>query len=331
MPTWGELLIELNQEVASGNKNAFDFLRRKYLTQLYQKTGRNVILYASAWTQTGKNVDPGLLSITEEDLQGLMEVVHGLKGKKLDLIIHSPGGSPTATEALVTYLRTKFNDIRVIVPHAAMSAATMLACSANKIVMGKHSFIGPIDPQIILQTKLGTMSVPAQAIIDQFKMAQKECQSPELLASWFPILEQYGPALITQCDNALKLSEELVSKWLAKYMFAKKNNAKKLATKLAKYLTDHREFKTHSRHIDRNEARKNGLIIENLEDDQDFQDLVLSIYHATTLTLSSTAAVKLIENHLGKAFVKQVQQVVLQGPPPPGPIPRQPSIDPPNP
>lgn len=316
MPTWGELLIELNKEIASGNKIPHDFLRRKYLTQLYQKTGRNVILYASAWTQTGKNIDPGLLSITEEDLQGLMEVVHGLKGDKLDLIIHSPGGSPTATEALVTYLRSKFKDIRVIIPHAAMSAATMLACSANSIVMGKHSFIGPIDPQMILQTKLGATSVPAQAIIDQFRMAQKECKVPGQLNSWFPILEQYGPALITQCDNAIKLSEELVSEWLSKYMFANKRDSKKRARSLAKYLSNHRGFKTHSRHIDRDEARKRGLVIENLEEDQEFQDLILSIYHATTLTLSLPNPVKIIENQLGKAFVKQVQQVVVQGRPP---------------
>jgi ClpP class serine protease len=56
-----------------------------------------------------------------------MGVFYELKGKDLDLIVHSPGGSPEATEAIVTYLRSKFNDIRVIVPQAAMSAATMLA------------------------------------------------------------------------------------------------------------------------------------------------------------------------------------------------------------
>jgi ClpP class serine protease len=28
----------------------------------------------------------------------------------------------------------------------AMSAATMIACAADVIVMGKHSFLGPIDP-----------------------------------------------------------------------------------------------------------------------------------------------------------------------------------------
>jgi len=316
MPTWGELLIELNQLIKNKQASPYDFLRRKYLTELYQKTRRNVILYATAWTQTGKVVDPSLLSINEEDLQGLMEVIHNLKGKKLDLIIHSPGGSLEATEALVKYIRTKFEDVRVIIPHAAMSAATMLACSANTIMMGKHSFIGPVDPQIILQTKLGIMSVPAQAIIDQFQLAQEECKSQEKLPSWYPILEQYGPALIIQCNNALRLSEDLISEWTAKYMLAGKKNAKKQGKSIAKYLSNHRGFKTHARHIGREEASKIGLVIENLETDQDIQDLVLSIYHATTLTFSATSAVKVIENHLGKAFVKQLQQVVMQGPPP---------------
>jgi ClpP class serine protease len=57
-----------------------------------------------------------------------------------------------------------------------MSAATMLACSANRIVMGKHSFLGPIDPQFIIQTELGRASVPAHAIEEQFELAKREIQ-----------------------------------------------------------------------------------------------------------------------------------------------------------
>jgi len=46
-----------------------------------RKTGRDTILYATKWTQAS-DVDPELLSITDEDIQGLMEVIHGLKGPK---------------------------------------------------------------------------------------------------------------------------------------------------------------------------------------------------------------------------------------------------------
>ena len=241
-------------------------------------------------------------------------MVHGLKGEKLDLILHSPGGSTEAVEALVTYLRSKFSHIRVVIPYAAMSAATMLSCAANIITMGKHSFIGPIDPQIILNTPLGTQAVPAQAILEQFNKAKDECVDPKKLGTWLPILGQYGPALLVQCEHALTLSKELVSKWLNLYMLSSKPNSKEKAEQVAKTLADHSLFKSHGRHINREQAKEIGLDIEDLESDQKFQDLVLSVFHSTTHTFDATPAVKIIENHEGKAFIKLLQQVVV----PPG-------------
>jgi len=148
-----------------------------------------------------------------------MEVIHGLKGPKLDFILHSPGGSLEAAEALVLYLRSKFEHIRVIVPQMAMSAATMIACAGDVIILGKHFFLGPIDPQIIINTPLGQRMVPAQAILEQFEQAKSECQDPAKLGAWLPMLNQYGPDLLIQCENANKLSEELVQGWLETYMF----------------------------------------------------------------------------------------------------------------
>ncbi|WP_337461520.1 hypothetical protein [Jutongia sp.] len=77
-----------------------------------------------------------------------MTCIHGMDcSKGLDLVLHTPGDSPAAAEAIVNYLRAKFgNDIRVIVPQLAMSAGTMIACSAKQIIMGKQSSLGPIDP-----------------------------------------------------------------------------------------------------------------------------------------------------------------------------------------
>ena len=112
MPTWGEILHELqadNTQLEAGQfptgyapgASAFDVVRSKYLANLGQLTGRATLLYASKWTQGG--ADPDLVSITAEDVQGLMETLHGLSSAGLDLVLHSPGGSPEATEALVQY------------------------------------------------------------------------------------------------------------------------------------------------------------------------------------------------------------------------------------
>lgn len=310
MPTWSEILQELKQAVQQNVPAPFDQVRRKYLTQLAAHTGRDTILYATKWTDPG-GVSPDTISITEEDVQGFMEVVHGLRNGNLDILLHSPGGSAEATEAIVSYIRSKFKNVRVIVPQAAMSAATMLACSADLVVLAKHSSLGPVDPQMILQTQLGVRVVPAQAILDQFEMAKKECQNPKTLASWLPILNQYGPAVLVECQNALSLSKKLTREWLARYMFAGQRTAIAKARKIASILTAHSRFKSHGRHIDRGQVREMGFNVQELEADQTLQDLVLSVFHATTHTFNGTPATKIIESHLGRAFIKLSQQIQM--------------------
>lgn len=325
MPTWSGLLKELAEGSKTQGPAVFDFTRRKYLALLGKHTGRDVILYATKWTQPG--VRPELVSITDEDVQGFMEVLHGLHGPKLDLVIHSPGGSPEATEALALYLRSKYSEIRAFVPYAAMSAATMLACAADSIVMGKHSFLGPIDPQVLVASRYGLQYCPAQAILEQFRMAHKECTGdPRSIGVWLPMLEQYGPALLVQCQNADDLSKKLVTEWLARYMFAGDEAAERKAKDIADALSAHSEFKTHARHLDRNKLRSLGLKVQDLEQDQSLQDLVLSVFHATTHTFDGTPAVKIIENHTGRAYIKldRSQVIVMPGQ---SPKPEQPPKD----
>src|SRR5712692_11293171 len=107
----------------------------------------------------------------------------------------------------------------------------MLAMSGNKLLMDERSELGPTDPQMILTTQDGRIiAAPAQAIKDQFKTAQDEINAdPKNLPSWVPILGMYGPALLAECDNQLALSQELVSEWLERYMFAGKEDAKQKA------------------------------------------------------------------------------------------------------
>ncbi len=221
---------------------------------LHQHEQRAIILYAAKWTQPDPNVSPQLVSIVDEDLQGLMEVIHGISEPNLDLILHSPGGSLDAVEALVLYLRSKFNHIRVIVPQLAMSAATMIACAADEIVLGKHSFLGPIDPQLILTTPLGPRMVPAENILQQFEQAKEECKDPVKLGAWLPMFNQYGPDLLVSCENARALSKKLVRGWLEEWMFKGERDRKTKARRIADWLSNHGYFKSHGRHTDQSLA-----------------------------------------------------------------------------
>jgi len=243
----------------------------------------------------------------------------GSRAPHLDLILHSPGGSLEAAEAFVQYLRSKFSHIRVIVPQFAMSAATMIACAADRIVLGKHSFLGPTDPQFFLQTPLGPRMVPAQAILAQFEQAREECRDPKKLAAWLPMLSQYGPDLIVQCQNVSERAEFLVRTWLRSFMFRADADGEEKADSIATWLSTHDNFKSHGRHIPRTELEEKGLQIERLENDQEMQDVFLSVFHATTHTFNGTDAAKIIENHLGRAFIKRVQVFVPMRPRPAGP------------
>ena len=301
MPIWSEILGELAESSTDGDSPDFDGIRRKYLLNLHRYTGRNVILYASGWVQK-PGTPPSLVSVGDDDIGALMEVVWGLQGSDLDLILHSPGGSLDAAEAIVSYLRTRFSNIRVIVPQFAKSAATMIACSADEIVLGNHSFLGPTDAQFVLNTPLGPRFVPTQAVLDQFDRAKQECSDPAKLAAWVPMLNQYGPDLLVRCETALELSRELVKTWLETYMFNGATNASQTAETLSSWFADHRNFKSHGRHISRNELVKQQMKVTALEDDQTLQDLSLSVFHSAVHTFTGTSIVKIVENHTGRAF-----------------------------
>src|SRR6267378_2613708 len=145
-----------------------------------------------------------------DDVQGFMAAQHDLKGEKLDLIIHSTGGSGEAAEQIDNYLRQKYSHIRVIVPLYAMSAATMIACAADEIVMGRQSALGPIDPQFLTAT--GPM--PAHAIVQEFQLAIEQIkQDRQAAAFWVPKLSVLPHGHYAHALAAIDRASSLVQDW----------------------------------------------------------------------------------------------------------------------
>lgn len=324
MPTWGGILTELRNNTREGGEPEFDRVRRKYLRELNEHTGRAAILYATAWLES-RAISPGDLGVSHQDIQGFMETVSNITETELDLIIHSPGGTAEAAESIVEYLRQRFDHVRVLVPVAAMSAATMIALSADEIGMGQHSQLGPIDPQFIIPTPEGPRSAPAKAILNQFELAKEQCKDPSNLPAWMPILRTYAPGLLTQCLDSQKLASSMVAGWLEKYMFGGEKDGKTKAEAIAHWFGDYESFNSHGRRVGRDEAKDKGVKIFDLEDDHALQDAVLSVFHATSHTFGGTASHKIIENHHGRAWIRSgprpnpSQQVPPAADPPPSP------------
>lgn len=298
MPNWHEIGEELKQAGST-----FDVLRRRYLKELSDKTGRNVILYYSGWLQ--KNNIEGL-QVNDADKNGLMTVIHKLdRTKGLDLILHTPGGETAATESIVDYLHSMFgNNIRAIVPQLAMSAGTMIACSCKEIIMGQQSSLGPIDPQF--------GGIPAHAIVEEFKRAYSEIKAdPVKAAVWQPIVAKYNPTLVGECEKAIDWSEKMVASWLDRNMLSAEPDKKKLIDNIIKELGDHSVNKSHARHLSMKKCKDIGLKIIEMEADHEIQDLILSIHHICIHTLGATNAFKIIENQDGIAFIQSAQNIML--------------------
>lgn len=300
---------EIQQEIESTKNSAQDTIRRRFLHELAAYTGRDTIIYMSGFTSIKATMVPPMLqSITVEDIQGFMAALNGLKGKELDLIIHSPGGSLEAADQIVQYLRSKYDHIRAIIPQNAMSAATMIACACDEIVMGKQSAIGPIDPQITLPGPHGQFTAPAQSILDDFEKAKASIlEDPRTAPLWITRINSLPPGILNICNNTIANSKAKVAEWLDRYMF--RNSAEKKGSEIAEWLGNTGEHKTHGRPIGITLANSRGLTVKALEDDQEFQDKVLSVFHACAVTLDVTPVIKFIENHIDKGWFLAVEQV----------------------
>jgi hypothetical protein len=281
---------ELAQEVGAVG-SPFDVVRRRYLLQLHEHTKRNVIVYA---------MRPQHASIVTDDIQGFMAALHELEGDELDLIIHSPGGSSEAAEQIVNYLRVKFRYIRVIVPLYAMSAATMIACAADEILMGRQSAIGPVDPQFMGPNG----SMPAHAIIDEFDTALAQIkEDPKAAVFWVPKLSALQHGHYSQAKMVLARAATLCGDWLRRFMKLEEQKAEQIAKWLASS-----KHGSHGKPISATDALAVGLNVKLMEDDQTLQDLVLAVSHCTLLTLEGTICYKFVENHLGKGYFQLMQQ-----------------------
>ena len=216
-------------------------------------------------------------------------------------MLHSPGGSADAAEAIMSYLRSEgFGPIRALIPISAMSAATMMALCCDEILMGRHSQLGPIDPQFTISTPDGPRSAPAQAILDQFENAKAELgTNPGALAAWLPILRNYGPGLISQCLSAQTAAEDMVSAAMTNYMFAGSGDEKKAeekAKEIAAWFNDHKSHKSHGKPLRYEAVKAKEVDVKSLEDEQELQDRVLSAWHGVQISLSAVAVNKIVES-----------------------------------
>ena len=315
-PTWSRLFGEINRlnvedqrhPVQPGQPTQVDQFRRAKIAEVRKVTKRPLVVYATACT-TPKPVPAQMLMIDFSDKIGFKTVTEGIDPPELDILLHSPGGYPEATESIVQQLRGKYSHIRFIIPPFAKSAATMLSMSGNEILMDRDAELGPIDPQMPTQT--GTS--PAETIQEQFRKIQAELQADATkLPSYLPILAPLGPSLLVDSEHAIKLSKQLVNDWLKKYMLAGDPEANDKAEKICNYLSDHSKLLSHARAVKISDLIPLGVKVTDLGSNPPLQNAVDELYCVLDITFANSIVCKIFENSAGEGLIRQAQMQILQ-------------------
>ncbi|MCM0042711.1 MAG: hypothetical protein NBV61_08110 [Algoriphagus sp.] len=264
---------------------------------------RPLLIYASKFINALPNT-PNNIDIS--DIDGFTDLVKSVRGKSksIDVLLHSPGGQPDATERIVHILRNDFEEVHFIVPHSAYSAATMLALSGDSITLHPSATLGPIDPQI--------NGTPARSIKRGFEKVKEiiKTEGPEALPAYIPLIEKYSLDLLEICEDSEKLSKELVSDWITDFMLKGKEKHSGQVKDSVEYFSDYDTHLLHSRPLVISKLKKFDLNIYQSEDP--LTELIWEAYVHINGFFGLSAFVKLYENRFGVSWGTQFQQMIVQ-------------------
>ena len=148
--------------------------RANLLDQLQQQRGSRVIAMIHREDTVSLFGVPVSSSIGIEDSEAVLRAIRLTPpDQPIDLILHTPGGLVLAAEQIALALLERPGKVTVFVPHYAMSGGTLLALTADEIVMDPHAVLGPVDPQI------GDM--PAASIVKLLDVKRPAQISDEML------------------------------------------------------------------------------------------------------------------------------------------------------
>lgn len=284
--------------IANPQNNTVDLLamRRLCYSEIEALRGRPLIVYATKFVDVSIPNVPNYIDLT--DIDGFADLVKSIpiEKKSVDVLLHSPGGRPDATERIVDILRERFDEVHFLIPHSAYSAATMLALSGNSIELHPIATLGPIDPQL--------NGIPARSIIKGFeKVRDQLTESPEKLPAYLPLIEKYTLELLEICNDSEALSKMLVSDWINKYMLKGTEKYSNQIKESVEFFSNYETHLLHSRPLTLNKLKDFQLNIQH--SNPALSELLREAYILINGFFSLTQFVKLYENNLGVSWGKQ--------------------------
>ena len=286
-------------------------LRENCYKDIEKYRERPLLVYATKFLEGVPSNEPKFPNFIDlPDVDGFTDLIQSVKdstakdSSAVDVLLHSPGGRPDATERLVKLLRSHFKAVDFLIPHSAYSAATMLALSGNNIILHPSATLSPIDPQI--------NGLPARIRKNGFEKIKERIskEGPKTLPAYIPLIEKsISLELLELCEDSEKLSIALVSSWLKEYMFEGKTDSDEKIKSAVKYLSNYDEHLMHSRPLSIEKLSSFGLNIKYADDT--LQDLLWEAHILINGFFNITPFVKLYENTKGISWGKQFGQLLL--------------------
>lgn len=212
------------------------YLRQILIEDIQDLTGRDLVVY---FTNTGR--------LDYRDADDISEVLDDCQSTGIDLLLQTPGGVVDACEKIISVLRLRGGEYRVVIPSWAKSAGTIIALSASSIVMGVNSELGPIDPQF--------NGIPAEFIRDD----------PD---------EKYPYKQIA--ESAISRTKKLANQVLTKGML--RDGDPTQVENLVNQLSSAQRYASHGAVINAEDAKSLGLNITYLASDSELWKKLWLLY-----------------------------------------------------
>lgn len=176
------------------------------------------------------------------------------KKNKITLFLYSSGGSLESPWPIVSLLREYCDELEVVIPFKALSAATLICLGADKILMTPTSYLSPIDPQGRFQIGGTNRSIQVEDVTGFISFAKKRvglAEQKALTETMRFLSSEIPPSVIGSVNRTHHLIRLLAEKLLRLH----KKNLDKSQTKLiVKHLTE--KLYAHNHLINRREAMR---------------------------------------------------------------------------
>lgn len=208
--------------------------------------------------------------IERDDIAGFVDLLHNISpGKKVSLLLQTPGGDVDAAEKILALLRatTGFVEdyknfemssakLKIVIPDSAKSAGTLIALGADALVMGDTSELGTIDPQVWLWDSNGNeVCHSIVTYLDSYKLRADEFRKNPSDPVASAMIQKFDPAVIRKYEMILQRAREFAERQLER--------RGKNFTEITSALLSTEKWPSHSQMIGWHDAQKLGLDIEH--------------------------------------------------------------------